>query len=319
MRAFRITWLLLVAVLAASTAFAQGVRGNGRISGKVVDEAGKGIAGVEIRAQKVGESQVLTAKTNDKGEWALGGLAGGQWNVDFVKEGLETVQEAVTVSESGRLPPRTVTMKKAEVKEDPSVVANRELQRAEQLVQSGKVADARKIYEDLLAKYPNVYQLHINLGRVHAIEGNKEKANEHFKLALEQVRAEYDKDPKNPQNQTVMAFLLQNLGQGEEAAKILVQMDVSGVKDPVLFINAAITMINGGKAAEAVELLNKLVTAFPNEPLLLYYRGRAYLAASKFDEAKADLEKFVAANPQQADAELAEAKKLIDQLAKIKK
>jgi hypothetical protein len=49
--------------------------------------------------------------------------------------------------------------------------------------------------------------------------------------------------------------------------------------------------------------------------MFLYLRGRAYLAATKLPEAKADLEKYVATAPA-TSAQMADAKKLLDQLNK---
>lgn len=312
MKLFRTAVTLVVAVLFATAAMAQGSRGSGRISGKVTDEKGQPIMGVEIRAQKVGETQVLTAKTNDKGEWALNGLAGGQWNLDFVKEGLETVQKAVGVQESGRIPPIPITMKPAAPKVDPNAEINKEMQRAAEHVQGGRVAEARKIYEDLLAKYPAVHQFHSFIARTYAAENNNPKAIEHVKLGLE-------KDPTNLDAKLLLAELYQISGNKEESKKILDTIDMSQAKDPFVFMNAAINLINEGKAAEAIDILTKLQAKFPTEASIHYYRGRAYLAASKWDEAKADLEKFVAANPATSAKEVADAKNILDQLSKVKK
>lgn len=309
MNSWRTMVLLLAAVMTASAAMAQGSRGTGRISGKVVDEQNKPIVGVTVKAQKVGETQVFTATTNNKGEWAIGGLATGQWNVDFVKDGLETVQKAVGVVESGRVPPMPITMKPAPPKVDPNEEINKEMQRAAEHVQAGRLADARKVYEDLLAKYPNVHQFHSFIGRTYAAENNFAKSIEHVKIALE-------KDPNNIETKMLLAELYQNAGNKEEAQKLLDTIDMTQAKDPFVFMNAAISLINEGKAPDAIDILTKLAAQFPTEMSIHYYRGRAYLIANKWDEAKADLEKFVAANPTSTAKEVADAKKILEQLVK---
>ncbi len=309
MKSLRTTVLLLAAVLTASVALAQGSRGSGRISGKVVDEQNKPIVGVTVKAQKVGETQVFTATTNNKGEWALGGLAGGQWNVDFEKEGLDTVKKSVNVTENSRVPPMPITMKPAPPKVDPNAEINKEMQRAGEHVQAGRLAEARKIYEDLLAKYPNVHQFHNFIGRTYAAENNFEKSIEHVTIALE-------KDPANLETKMLLAELYQNAGKKEEAQKLLDTIDMTQAKDPFVFMNAAINKINEGKAQDAIDILTKLAAQFPNEASIFYYRGRAHLVANKWDEAKADLEKFVAANPESSAKEVADAKKILEQLVK---
>jgi predicted Zn-dependent protease len=306
MRSFRTSIVLLVALCIAAPLAAQS-RGNGRMNGKVVDEAGKPIIDVDVKAVKVGESEVFQTKTDKKGEWALGGLAGGEWNLDFVKPGLETVQRSAVVREGQRFPTMSVAMKVAAA--DPREEINKEMERAAEHIKAGRIADARKIYEDLLVKFPTVHQFHNFIGRAYAGENNMPKAIEHVRIALE-------KEPANVETKLLLAELLQTSGQKEEAKTILDSVDISQAKDPFVYVNVAINYINENKAPEAVDLLTKLIAQFPTEPQLLYYRGRAYLAASKFEEAKADLEKFVAANPAAAQKEVEDAKKILEQLVK---
>lgn len=306
MRLFRALFVVLIAVLVAAPALAQS-RGTGRMAGKVVDEAGKPVPDVEVKAVKAGESEVFQAKTNEKGEWALSGLAGGEWNIDFVKPGFETVQKASALRDGQRMGNISIAMKTAPP--DPRAEINKEMERAAEHIRGGRIPEARKIYEDLLAKFPNVHQFHNFIGRAYAGENNMPKAIEHVRIALE-------KEPENVETKLLLAELLQSSGEKEEAAKILATVDIAQAKDPFVFVNVAINKINDNKAPEAVDLLTKLIAQFPTEPQLLYYRGRAYLAASKFDEAKVDLEKFVAANPASVQKELEDAKKILEQLVK---
>jgi predicted Zn-dependent protease len=308
MKSFRTSLVLLMAVLIAASAAAQS-RGSGRITGKVVDEAGKPIAEVDVKGVKIGESQVFNTKTNVKGEWVLAGLAGGGWNIDFSKPGLETVQRAVTIVEGQRLSQMSVSMKPAPPEVDPREEINKEMAVAAEHIKAGRIPDARKIYEGLLVKFPSVHQFHSFIARTYAAENNNAKAIEHVRIGLE-------KEPENVETKMLLAELLQASGEKDEAKKLLDTIDVTQAKDPFPFVNVAINLINDNKAPEAVEMLTKLITQFPTEPQLLYYRGRAYLASSKFDDAKVDLEKFVAANPATAQKEVEDAKKIVEQLVK---
>lgn len=309
MKSFRTLFALLIALVMTAPAVAQS-RGSGRITGKVVDEAEKPIVDVAVKAVKIGEAQVFNTKTNDKGEWTLAGLAGGAWNVDFEKAGLESVQRSIEVREGARMPPVSLTMKPATVAEkDPREEINKEMAVAAEHIKAGRIPDARKIYEGLLVKFPSVHQFHSFIARTYAAENNNAKAIEHVRIGL-------DKEPANVETKMLLAELLQASGEKDEAKKLLDTIDVSQAKDPFPFVNVAINQINDNKAPEAVELLNKLIAQFPSEPQLLYYRARAYLASSKFDDAKVDLEKFVAANPATAQKEVEDAKKILEQLVK---
>lgn len=307
MKSFRAAIVVAIAILFTAPAFAQS-RGSGRIAGKVVDEAGQPVADVIVKAQKVGETDIFDGKTNNKGEWAIGRVASGEWRLEFTKDGLAPHQMTATVNENDRGASIPVTMKKPAAAVDPNVAINQELQRAAGLIQNGDHVGARTIYEGLAAKYPTVFQFPFFIATTYAAEKN-------FVKGLEYARAAETKDPTSIEVKLLIAELLMETGDKAESKKILDAIDMTKVKDPFPFINAAINQINDGKGLEAVETLNKVLAQFPTQSTIYYYRGRAYLSASKFDEARADLEKFISMAP--ADSkEVADAKKIIEQMVK---
>ena len=310
MKSLRSAVAVAMVVLTAAAASAQS-RGSGRLGGKVVDEQGQPVADVVIKAQKVGETEIFEGKTNSKGEWAIARLADGEWKVEFTRDGLETYQMTAKVSEADRGAAVNVTMKKAGAAapaEDPTVAINAELQRAAGLMQKGDVPGARAIYEALYVKYPQPYQFPFAIATTYMAEKNFEKAAEFAKIAA-------DKDPANTDVKLLHAEILMEGGKKAEAQAILSSVDLTQVKDPVVFINAAIHLINDEKGPEAIALIDKLLVQFPTHHQLHYYRGRANLAAKNLDAARADFEKFVSVAP--ADSrEVADAKDLIAKLTK---
>src|SRR5436190_17964802 len=183
MKPFRIFTALIVALLLSAGAFAQS-RGALRLSGKVVDEAGQPVDGADVRAAKKGEAtpQVFTAKTNKKGEWAIGGIAAGDWVIEAMKEGVgrQEVSETITEAEKTKTVSLTLSSKPggaaaAAAPVDPSVEINAEHAKAIELARAGKIPEARAIYDALLVKYPAVYQLHAMLANMYAAENNAAK------------------------------------------------------------------------------------------------------------------------------------------------
>jgi tetratricopeptide (TPR) repeat protein len=309
MMSLRVVGPLLVALTMAVSASAQS-RGSLRVAGKVLDEAGKPVVAAQVRAAKKGEikPEAFEATTNEKGEYALNGLAAGDWVIEATKEGLGGSQVSAALVDGERTKTVDITIAEpAPAAPPPSVEIAAEDKRAVELAQAGKIAEARKIYEDLLVKYPAVYGLHIRLAAMYAGEKNWAQGLEHIRLALE-------KEPANVDFKILQAELMMDSGDGEGAKAVLATIDLTTVKDPRPFVNAAIIDINGGKADEAVALLTKLIAQFPNDPTMFYYRGRAHIVATKLPEAKADLEKFVAAAPTAPQAP--EAQKLLEQLNK---
>jgi len=302
---------VIVLAMLATSAMAQ-ARGNARLSGKVVDDQGQPIPDVTVRAQMTGQTDVLSGKSDKKGEWQIKGAANGEWKVELSKSGLETTVEVVEVK-ADNAPPLTVTLAKkgaAAPKADPMVEVNAQVKTAAELAQAGKIPEARKIYEDLLAKYPQIYQLEGFVARTYAAENNIPQALEHLKINLEK-----EKDPAQlTELKLFQAELLMESGDKAGAGAILSAIDLKDVKDPYTFINQSISLINEKKGPEAVDLLTKLIAQFPTTNELYYYRGRAYIASEKLDEARADLEKFVSLAPNAK--ETADAKKILEQLKK---
>ena len=309
MKVVRMMSALLLALSLAATASAQS-KGKLRLTGKVVNEAGQPIEGADVRAAKKGEAvpQMFSTKTNKDGEWSIRDIAAGDWVIEAMKEGIGVAEATETLTDTDKDKVVTLTIKP---KVDPNVELQKMHQQAVQLAQAGKPAEARKIWEDLLAKNPSMHMFHGLIGTMYAAEDNAAKGLEHLKIVLE-------KDPGNVDYQVLSAELMMDLGDKDGADKILNSVDLTKVKDPRAFINSAINKINTGDKAQAeiaIQSLDKLIPQFPNEHMLLYLRGRAYLAATKHAEAKADLEKYVAVAPPTAP-QVADAKKLLEQLNK---
>jgi Tfp pilus assembly protein PilF len=308
---------VLIGVLALSAVTAAQDRGKTRAQGKVVDEQGAPLGDVIVAAVMSGmDKPFQQTKTNNKGEWRVDNLVAGKWKFFFGgKQGLEEKSVDADVGESGTVSVPDVKLGKPV---DPDAVIGGEIQKAAELMKGSKPAEARKIYEGILAKYPEAQapfraQVYGAIAQTYVAENNAAGAAEQLKKATEA-------DPSNMDLQVVYGEMLMQSNdpaQKAEGEKILLGMDISKVKDPFPYMNIVIGQINAQKPEDALALLNKLMTQFPTDTSLYYYRGRANLAAKKLPEAKADLEKFVAAAPPSA-RELADAKKILEQMKDVK-
>ncbi|MGB2717312.1 MAG: tetratricopeptide repeat protein [Vicinamibacterales bacterium] len=290
------------------SAWAQQTRGEARIGGKVVDDAGKPAANVVVKAQLTGQMPPLQTKTNNKGEWSINNMAGGVWELEFSKEGFAPQRITLDLKPDQRI--SNMEVKLAPPAPDPNAEIQAEVKRAAELFQNKQIAEGRKVYETLLVKYPTLHQLHEFIGRTYAAEGQYDQAVEHVRIAVE-------KDPENVQAKVFLGDLLMEKGDKAEAQKILDSVDLTKVEDPAPFINLAIGKINEQKSDEALALLEKLMARFPKDASLFYYRGRANLAAKKLPEAKADLEKFVSMALPDA-RELPDARRILEQMKDVK-
>ncbi len=308
--------VVLIGVLALSVVTAAQNRGKTKAEGKVVDEQGKPLGDVIIAAVLNGTDKPFQqTKSNNKGEWKVENLAAGTWKIFFGgKDGLEEKSVDLEVGESGTL---TVPDVKLGKPVDHDAVISAEIQNAAKMLQERNAAGARKIYEDLLAKYPQAQAPF--RAQVHGAIAQTYIADNQAAPALEQLKKALELDASNTDMQVIYAEMLMQAGdpaQKAEGEKILLGLDLTKIKDPFPFMNVIIGQINAKKSDEALVLIGKLMNQFPTDMTLYYYRGRANLAASKLPEAKADLEKFVAASP--SARETPDAKKILEQMKDVK-
>ena len=314
MTARRMATMVVVGVLALSVITAAQSRGKTRAQGKVVDDAGQPLGDVIVAAVMEGmDKPFQQAKTNNKGEWNVQNLAAGKWKFFFGgKEGLEEKSVDVAVGESGTVNVPEVKLGKPV---DHDAVIKAEIQKAADLMQTRQPAEARKVYQSLLEKYPQAQPAF--KAQVMGAVAQTYMAENQAPQAIEQLKKATEADPSNVELQLAYGEILMQANQRAEGEKVLMSVDLSKVKDPFPYMNIVIGKINDQKADEALDLINKLMAQFPSETTLYYYRGRANLAAKKMPEAKADLEKFVAAAPATA-REMPDAKKILEQMKDIK-
>ncbi len=274
----------------------------GRMAGKVTDEQGKPIEGVTIKLELPG-SGGTQAKTDKKGEWALGGIARGVWNVDFEKPGYEPVRITVVIEELTRVPPIPTTLKQSAP--DPNQVIQSDLVKAAALLNEKKFADARGIYEGILAKYPQAYQVEPLIARTYYGEQQFDKAIEHLKIAVE-------KNPAAIENKLLLGNILIEQGRADEGRQVLASVDDAAVKDPTTFVNVGIGLLNQAKPDEALTYFEKAITRFPQTGDAYYYRALVRLQKSDTEGAKADLKKFLELSPNAPEA--AAARKALEQI-----
>ena len=301
---------IIVASLCVASIAAAQIRGEGRISGKVVDEQGQPLADVQVKGNKVGELQPMTAKTNNKGEWALNGIAPGQWNLEFSKEGFEGAKTTIELDDTGRAPSIDLKMAKAVAKVDPNAEIQAEVKRAAALMEGQKFAEARKVYEDLLTKFPDVYQLNRFIASSYIGEKNNAKAIEHLKKVLE-------KEPTNVEMKLITGDLMLESGDKAEGLAMLQSVDMTQVKDPASIINGAITMINDGKSRRGARIARQrrqAVSRSRRHSLLSRPRVRGGEEASRGQGRTREVRERGAARRTRA----ADAKKILEQLKDVK-
>jgi tetratricopeptide (TPR) repeat protein len=316
----RVAILVLGIVLFASAASAQDWKGNGRMNGRVVDEQNKPLEGVRVFASLGDFKDVADATTDRRGDWSLDGLTEGSWHLTFEKEKYEPAQATAEIDEGGVSSPVRTKMKAAF---DPNAFIQAELKKAQALLVQKKYADARAVFQGILAKVPApelTGPMQFNLAQTYYAEGNLDKTIECLKASLAAA-------PANVQAKLMLANVLISKPSFDEAAQVLGSIDEASITEPQIYLNFAVAYVKAQKLEGALPYLDKAVARFPRSPLVYYYRGTTLIEilntkkdpsdparADLMAKIKADLEKYLQVSPNGPEA--GQVKKLLAQIAK---
>jgi Tfp pilus assembly protein PilF len=287
---------------------AQDWKGTGRLDGRVTDADGQPLPDVTVKLALPARGGNTTAKTDKKGRWAVGGIAAGQWNIDFEAPGFAPKAVSVNLATEGtRVPPVQTKLERAAPKGPPPEVLAA-LQKGDDAYKAGRYAEARAEYEKVLAtsvKPEVAVTLHEMIARCYSQEGNYAQSVAHLKHVL-------DADPGNITIRLLMAQESLRGGMLEQGMELLKGVDEAAIKDPEIFYNIAVMFLNQGRAEDAIVYLTKAVTLAPTFVDGYFQRGLAYLQLQKLDLCKADLRKVLELAPGTPQA--ATAQKALEQL-----
>jgi tetratricopeptide (TPR) repeat protein len=325
MRTLRIVFVCVL--MAAGTAFAQRGRasqqpsedwkGTATLSGKVTDPEGKAVNGATVTLTLTSVKASVQTKTNSQGVWQAKNVADGVWDVKIEKKGFTTKEFEVEVGGEMKNPHVEVRMSPAA-----SAAVNKELdegdKKARALIAEKKYADARAIYEDLLAKYPQAVRIHTMIASTYDAEGDYAKAAESLKKYL-------DTDQNNTQLWGFYAVFNAKAGNADEALRVLAAEPPAAMKESVDLQECGFALLRAKKPADAVKFFDEAVKRFPNEAGNYFYRGlsEAQIGAqvekpgsaesnAQIEKAKADLTKFLEMAPSAPEAD--QAKKILDSI-----
>ena len=302
-RAAALAFLAAALIALRSSAAAQDWRGKARVDGWIKDKNGKGIPGatVTLSRPKGGGTSV---KANDKGYWAMLGLAGGAWNIDVSANGFETRKVAVSLSEGSRIPPMEIQLEPAvaAVAAGGAAAPNQAgaeikaaVEEGNRLLTEKKYAEARAQYEKALTAIPENAALLKGIAQTYHGENNRAKAIETLKK-VQQI------DPGDNDNRMLLASMLLEDGQLDEGQKLLEGLPPGAIKDPAIYMNVGILFMNKNNPAQAQAYFTKAIEIDAAQADAYYYRGLSYLGAKKTAEAKADFKKYLELAPQGENA-----------------
>jgi len=273
-------------------------RGNAQVSGRITDEAGKGIPEAKVTFIFAKSNDGFFATTKKNGEFSAKDIKAGEWRLQIDAPNFVTVRQALTISDS-KNPPVAVTLKRDN---SPEL-----LTKAEELYKAGQNAEARAEYMKVLEAHADLTGINRAIAFTYGREGNHVQALKYLDLAL----------ASNPDDRILLQLAAASAMQVSDyprAMGYLSKIDEATLDDPSVLADAAVNLINKNRSADAIAVLDRVIGRFPTAADAYFYRGFAKLKADKTADGKADLEKYLTLAPPDAP-QVAQAK---DLLAKIK-
>jgi predicted Zn-dependent protease len=273
-------------------------RGDAQVTGKITDEAGKGIPEAKVTFIFSKSNDGFFATTKKNGEFSAKDIKAGEWRLQVDAPNFVTIRRTITISDSKN------PLIEAVLKRDNSPEL---LTRAEALYKAGQNAEARAEYMKVLEAHPDLTGINRAIAFTYGREGHHPEALKYLDLAL----------AANPDDRVLLQLAAASATQVSDyprAMGYLSRIDEATLDDPSVLADAAVNLINKNRPADAIGVLDRVIARFPTAADAYFYRGFAKLQAEKPADAKADLEKYLALAPPDA-AQVAQAKSL---LAKIK-
>jgi len=291
---------LVTAVVLAAPASGQDWKGKARLDGKVVNEKGEPVAKAQLVFKLKGKENGPTTETDSKGRFAFYGFANGDWDVDVSAPGYVTFKSVIHLSELTRIPPMEIKLAAMPAAPPPGPAAGAAkgtraeivpmIEQGNALLEQKDYAGARGEYEKALAVVPDNPIILRAIARTWYEEKNLDQAIGALKKAVE-------KDPNDNDSILLLANLQLEKGNVEEGKALLERVPAESVKDPRVYLNAGIVLLNRKNPTGAWEQFDKAAKLKPEDADAYFYRGLAALQLKKNAEAKADLEKYLQLDP----------------------
>ena len=318
---------MLVSLLVAGLAFgltalpAPALAQVGGVAGKVVDEAGKPVADVEIlisNPQNIGTTKL---KTNAKGEYAAIGIPPSDYQVKATKGNLTGRVDRIRIGLGGPTQIPTITLRpgapgapgaapKAVSPEEAEKI-NKQHAEMEAAFKTAQAAAAAGNYDDAIAQFnkvaaamPDCDMCYLQIGDVSLKKKDEAGAEAAYKKAAEI-------NPSNATPYAALASLYNSQKKFDDANKMSAKatelMSASGGSDPTAYLNQGIILWNQSKMAEAKAQFQKASELDPNNADAHYWLGMSFVNEGNMAEATKHMQEYLKLAPTGQYADTAKA------------
>ena len=306
---------------------AQQGRGRGRIKGTVTDaDTGDPLDGVLVLAVSNDYGTKFESKTNDKGNWSIGGLGSGNFKVTYSLAGYIEITQAIFVSQfAANNDPLIAKLEpeKAAAGENPEIedaAARAVFDEGLRLFEAKEYPQALQKFQEFLELKPGYYQAMMNIGNCQKEMADYDAAVDTYERVLESIKEEGESaTAKNARAGAYVGLSEIHLKKGdlESAERVLEEAIAQNPGDENLAFKFGEIYFTQGETAKAVEFYKKAIAANANWAPPYRQLGYAYLNMGEYALALEMMRKFLELAPE--DARAGAIRNLIPQVEKMVK
>jgi len=297
--------------------------GKGRINGTVIDEASQPLDGVLIVVESRRYTTKLQSYSDKKGYFAVAGMGTGYWRITATKKGYSSSYVDMNISQLRRNPPITFTLKK--MTGFAALLADEDsyelFDKGNLLIKEEKYDEALGVFEEFLTKFPEIYQVHLNIGTCYLEKRELDKAEAEFKLVLDktmETHGDYKKDAATSLRAlTGLGEVYLQKEDFETAQKYFSQALEISPEDEVAAYNVGEVFFSHQKIDEAITYFELAVQIKKDWSKPYLKLGYVYLNKGDFDKSLEYFNKFVDMDPE--NPEVPKVKNIIATIEKMKK
>jgi tetratricopeptide (TPR) repeat protein len=274
-------------------------------------------------AQSLRSETKLEGRSDAKGKFAIAGLGTGNWRIIASKEGYGTSSLEMNVRQLGQNPPISFTLKK--ISGVAAVASNKEalnmLDQGNALLSQENFDQALQVFGEFQAKYPEIYQVHLNIGTCYLRKGDLDKAEAEFKLVLDktlETHGDLKKDADvSLRASTGLGEVYLRRGDFEAAQKYFTQaLDISP-EDQAAAYNVGELLFSNQKIDEAIRYLELAIQIKKDWSKPYLKLGYVYLNKGDFAKSLENFNAFIRLDPE--NPEVPQVKNMIETIEKMKK
>jgi len=266
---------------------------DSNLRGRVVDEQGKGLAGVQVGIERLDVAGKYSLTTDEKGSFGQFGLSPGVYRLSFTREGYipHSFQQELSYGVT-RMPRVTLKLAPSGI-EGVTALDLMEYQarfdEASALMSAGKLDEAEAIFKDILAEAPAIVEAHGNLAQIYRKKKDWSAAEVELRTVLE----------SRPEAATYLALadVYRRSEQLDELRELLDEVTTSYEDDAQFQLEAGFHYFNLKDLDKAAVAFEKTRHLDPARAETYYYLGALALGRNELPAAIAHLEEYLSLAP----------------------